>query len=214
MIEVLLKGILAGLAVAAPVGPIGLLCIRRTLLQGRAAGLATGLGVATADGLYGLIAAAGLAVTGVLVSHAGIMAVAGGLLLALLGAQSLRKFLRGPAAGAVPEPVAAGSAPVAMGVPAAYGSAVALTLANPATILTFTGMIAALGAAAAGAPAAPYWLVAGVFLGSALWWLFLVNVTQLARGRLTARALSWLDLASGTLLLVWGIAIAAGQALG
>ncbi|WP_198666010.1 LysE family transporter [Tropicimonas sp. IMCC34043] len=218
MIEVLVKGIGAGLAVAAPVGPIGLLCIRRTALQGRATGLATGLGAATADAVYGLIAAAGFAASGLLVTHAGIMALGGGLLLAMLGALSLKRFLQGQGAvsgdAAVAEATSAGAgAPSVSGVPAAYATGVALTLSNPATILTFVGMIAALGATARGSVAAPYWLVLGVFLGSALWWLILVHGTLLVRGWMTGRALRWLDLVSGLLLLIWGGWIALAQGL-
>mgnify|MGYP002639370973 CR=1 FL=1 len=92
MIEALLTGIGVGLAVAAPVGPIGILCIRRTLTEGRAQGLATGFGAASADSVYGVVAATGLAVSGVLVSHADILRVGGGALIAILGISSLRTF--------------------------------------------------------------------------------------------------------------------------
>ncbi|RYH11576.1 LysE family translocator [Tropicimonas sp. IMCC6043] len=206
MLEVLLKGIGAGVAVAAPVGPIGLLCVRRTLLDGRAAGLATGLGAATADGLYGLMVAAGFAATGLLVSHAQPMALAGGLLIAVLGALSLRGFLVAPAAG---EPQPAGNGRPYRGVFAAWATTFLLTLSNPMTILAFIGMVAALGTAASGGPAAPYVLVAGVFTGSALWWILLVQMAHWAGSRLDAGASRWLDLASGGILLVWGLWIAA-----
>jgi threonine/homoserine/homoserine lactone efflux protein len=84
-----------------------------------------------------------------------------------------------------------------------------MTTANPMTILAFVGLMAGIGASAGSDPRAPYWLVLGVFLGSMLWWLFLVQMALAARSRLTASAIRWLDLGSGAVLLVWGIWIAA-----
>ncbi len=207
MVEPFIKGIGIGLAIAAPVGPIGLLCIRRTLMDGRAAGLATGLGAATADGLYGLMVAAGFAATGILVAFAEPLAVAGGLLIAALGALSLRGYF---IARGSEEPVAAGRGRPYRGVLAAWATTFALTLSNPMTILAFIGMIAALGSAASGNPAAPYLLVIGVFTGSALWWMLLVQLACMAGSRMDASALRWLDLASGSVLLTWGLWIALG----
>ena len=211
MIEVLLTGLGIGFAIAAPVGPIGLLCIRRTLMDGRAAGLATGLGAATADGLYGLMVAAGFAATGVLVSYAAPLAVGGGLLVAFLGALSLRSFFLSEG---MAEPVPAGVGRPYRGVAAAWGTTFFLTLSNPMTILAFVGMVAALGTAASGNPTAPYWLVAGVFSGSALWWLLLVQLALFAGSRMNSKAMRWLDLASGSILLLWGLWIAMSSLLG
>lgn len=202
VMEVFLKGIGMGLAVAAPVGPIGLLCIRNTLADGRAKGLATGLGAAAADGVYGILVAAGFAATGILTSYAGPTALFGGLLIAVLGALSLRKFLKRNAA------THGGLSSGTRGVAGAFATTFVLTIANPMTVLTFVGFIAGLGVSAGDDPAAPYWLVTGVFLGSALWWLFLVHVALVARSRLTPAATRWLDLVSGTVLLVWGLSIA------
>ena len=152
MLDVLLKGLGIGFAIAAPVGPIGLLCIRRSLMDGRAAGLATGLGAATADGTYGLMVAAGFAATGVLVSYAQPLALGGGLLVAVLGARSLRGYF---AARGRPAPEAAGAGRPYRGVAAAWATTFFLTLSNPMTILAFIGMVAALGTAASGNPATP-----------------------------------------------------------
>ena len=205
LFDVFFKGVLMGFAVAAPVGPIGVLCIRRTLSDGRAAGLATGLGAATADGFYGLLVAVGFAATGLLVSYATPMAIGGGALLMWLGAMSVRGFLRSH--GSV-EPVrpATGHRTVLK----SWATTFVLTMANPMTILTFVGMIAGLGAAASAAPTAPYWLVLGVFLGSALWWLFLVQLALMIRGRMTPALTRWFDLASGLVILIWGGWIALG----
>lgn len=207
MLEVVLKGIGIGFAIAAPVGPIGLLCIRRTLLDGRTAGLATGLGAATADGVYGLTVAAGFAATGILVRYADPLALAGGLLVAFLGLMSLKGFFCGPD---TQEPKPVGSVGAYRGIVTAWATTFVLTLSNPMTILAFIGMVAALGSATSGNPAAPYWLVIGVFSGSAMWWLLLVQIAHLAGGRMTASATRWLDLASGSILLVWGLWIALG----
>lgn len=208
MIDVLLKGIGLGVAVAAPVGPLGLLCIKRTLTRGPLTGLATGLGIASADAVYGTMVASGLAVTGLLVSYATPMQAAGGALIAWLGVMSLRAFLR-PA----PEAQAA-EAGEAQGLPNAYATAFALTLSNPMTILAFVALIAGLGATATSSPHAPYVLVAGVFAGSALWWLALTSATTMARRKISARTTRWLDLASGLVLIAWGLRISYGALAG
>lgn len=205
LFDVLFKGILMGFAVAAPVGPIGVLCIRRTLSDGRAAGLATGLGAATADGFYGLLVAVGFAATGLLVSYATPMAIGGGGLLMWLGAMSVRGFLKSRGSD---EPVQPASNHRT--VLKSWATTFVLTMANPMTILTFVGMIAGLGAAASSSPTAPYWLVAGVFLGSALWWLFLVQLALMIRSRMTPALTRWFDLASGLVILIWGGWIALG----
>ncbi len=203
MIWILFKGIVVGVAVAAPVGPIGLLCIKRTLDRGWTTGVASGFGVAGADATYGLMVAAGLSATGLLVAYSGPMQLAGGLLIAFLGLQSLRAGLRGEA-----EKAARGGG--GGGLIGAFASAYALTITNPMTILAFAGLVAGLGAAVAAEPNAAYVLVAGVFLGSLAWWVFLASATALARTRITPRVTRWLDLGSGTVLLVWGLWIAWG----
>lgn len=208
MIDILLKGIGVGLAVAAPVGPLGLLCIKRTLTQGHAVGLATGLGIATADATYGIMVAAGLAVTGLLVSYATPMQIIGGLLIAWLGTQSLRAFLRPNPAGH------AARAAEARNIPAAFASAYALTLSNPMTILAFVALVAGLGASAASSPGAPYILVIGVFTGSALWWLTLTTVTRIIHSKISTQTIRWLDLVSGIVLIAWGLWISASALLG
>jgi len=202
--EVLLKGLAIGFAVAAPVGPIGVLCIKRSLENGRSAGLASGLGAASADAVYGVMVASGLAMTGLLVLYAEPMQLGGGALIALLGILSLRKFFTEDHA---PEaPVAANGGTVAR----AFFTTFILTLSNPMTILAFLGMIAGLGGAAAQNSQAPYLLVLGVFLGSALWWLILVHGALFARARLSGRAMRGIDLISGLVLLIWGTWIAWG----
>ena len=205
MIEVLLKGIGVGVAVAAPVGPIGLLCIKRTLADGQGTGIASGLGAASADAVYGFMVAAGLAATGLLVTYAGPMEFFGGALIALLGAFSIRAFLR--PAGDAPKPAVAKDVHSLF---SAFATTFALTISNPMTILAFVALVAGLGAPAAAHPGAAYVLVAGVFAGSALWWLFLVMVAMKARSWITPSTTRWLDLISGAVLIIWGFWIAAG----
>jgi threonine/homoserine/homoserine lactone efflux protein len=194
----LARGLVLGFAIAAPVGPIGVLCIRRTLAAGWLTGLLTGLGAATADGFYGGVAAFGLtAISGVLVAQQGIIRVVGGALLCYLG---LRTLLAKPAANAAP-------VRDRRGLSGAYLSTVGLTLTNPATILSFAAVFAGLGLVGAGGSmaAAPAWLTAGVFLGSACWWLLLSGVVSLLRTRLAPGALRWVNRVSGALLLGFGV---------
>ena len=195
------QGLLIGLAIAAPVGPIGLLCIRRTLRDGRLVGLATGLGAATADGTYGLIAATGLAVTGLLVSHGDWMRLGGGLLIVYLGVTT---FLR----GLKDQPHDPAKAPPSHAPLKAWATTFLLTITNPATILAFVGMISGLSKGAESGPDAAYWLVLGVFCGSALWWLILVSITALLRGLISDRFMRLIDFASGGILTIWGLSMA------
>jgi len=202
--DTLVKGIGVGLAVAAPVGPIGILCIRRTLADGRVVGMACGLGAAVADAAYGVMVAGGLATTGLLLSYSGPLQVGGGLLIALLGGLSIRAFYLRNNSG----PVVQSSKN--SGWIGAFTTTFALTLSNPMTILVFVGLVAGLGASSTVSPYAPYWLVLGIFLGSTLWWLFLVQLALAAKNHLNLSMMRWLDLISGTVLLIWGSWIMAG----
>ncbi|HEY8598941.1 MAG TPA: LysE family transporter [Thermomicrobiales bacterium] len=190
------RGLLIGLSIAAPVGPIGVLCIHRTLAEGRLAGLATGLGAATADALYGVVAAFGItAIANLLVGYQGAIRLVGGLFLCYLG---LRTFLSSPT-----ERAATAAGQTLLG---AYGSALALTLTNPLTILSFAAIFAGAGIAATpGAYDAAALLVLGVLLGSAAWWLILSGAVAALRGRLTGTALCWINHLSGLVLLVFGV---------
>lgn len=172
--EFLAKGLVIGFAIAAPVGPIGVLCIRRTFADGQAAGLATGLGAATADALYGAVAAFGLtAISGFLLDYQSGLRLVGGLFLCALG---VKTFLARPAAT---PPRMRGR-----GLAEAYATTVVLTAANPATILSFIAVFAGAGLGQwEQGPAAAASLVAGVFLGSAAWWLILSAFVARWRGR-------------------------------
>lgn len=201
----LLKGLLIGFSIAAPVGPIGALCIRRTLASGRAAGLVSGLGAATADAIYGCIAGFGLTfISSLLISQQLWLKLIGGAFLCYLG---VRTLLARPAAQAAN---ASGA-----GLLGAYASTFFLTLTNPTTILSFLAVFAGLGlASAAGSYGAAGLLVLGVFIGSALWWLLLSGGVGLLRARVTPGALVWVNRVSGMVILVFGVAALASLFVG
>lgn len=206
LIFVLTKGILMGLAIAAPVGPIALLCIRRTIAQGRGVGLASGLGAATADGLYGMVAAFGLsAVSELLVKNTAYLQIAGGSFLCYLG---LTTFLAKP----VPAQSFDSMPPAVTSLPtiSAYTSTLALTLTNPATIFSFIAIFAGLGITEA-SRLSSVTLVFGVFTGSMLWWLVLVSGVTHLRNRLTPQRLTRFNQTASKVfgLLIFGFGVAA-----
>ena len=197
----LLSGIAVGFAVAMPVGPIGVLCIKRSLKDGFGFGLATGLGAATADASYGLLVALGLGLSGLL-AYVVPLKIGGGVLIMALGLLGLHSFFKSGPKAEIASP--------AGGLLAAWFSTFLLTLTNPMTILAFVGLIAALGTAST---AGPYLLVLGVFIGSLLWWMILVGGVSLLKHRLPAKTLRWLDFTSGMVLVLWGLAIIASTIL-
>lgn len=198
------RGVLIGFAIAAPVGAIGVLCIRRTLAHGRVIGLATGLGAASADAVYGAIAAFGLtAVTAVLVEQAAWLRIVGGVILLYLG---WRTFLA--------EPTECTAEDTARIWPA-YASTFALTLTNPSTIIAFAAVFAGLGlAGTGGGTVEAAWLVLGVFCGSAAWWLLLSGVVGMMRERVGVRAMRTINRVSGAIIAAMGVvALMAGANL-
>jgi threonine/homoserine/homoserine lactone efflux protein len=198
MLVLFAKGVLLGFSIAAPVGPIGILCIHRTLAQGRAAGLVSGLGAATADALYGCVAAFGLTlVSAFLVEQQAWIGLGGGLFLAWLGVSLFHA--RPPA---LPSPDA--PAPPQASLGGAFGTTFLLTLSNPMTILSFAAVFAGLGLGIAQAEAGgAVTLVAGVFLGSAAWWLLLSAGVGMLRRRMTADGLRWINRVSGSIVLAF-----------
>ena len=192
----LLRGLVIGFSIAAPVGPVGALCIRRTIAYGRVIGFVSGLGAATADGIYGAVAAFGLTViSGALLGASVPLRVVGGAFLVYLG---IRTFLAMPRRS--------DDRPSVRGIFAAWASTFALTLTNPATILSFLGVFAGLGLASGAGGASAIALVAGVFLGSAAWWLTLSLVVGNFRVRLDEPALRWVNRVSGAVIGLFGVA--------
>jgi predicted secreted hydrolase/threonine/homoserine/homoserine lactone efflux protein len=196
MIHVLLKGIAIGFSIAAPVGPIGVLCIRRTLSEGRASGFISGLGAATADAIYGCIAGFGLTfISSFLIGQQVWIRLIGGLFLCYLG---IRTLLASPGE----ETALAGKSDIV----GAYGSTLLLTLTNPLTILSFAAIFAGLGIADTGGDyGAAMTLVLGVFVGSGLWWLLLSGIAGALRTRFNTRALLWINRISGIVILAFGL---------
>jgi len=195
--SLLLRGFLLGLAVAASPGPIFFLCVRRTLAQGRLTGLASGLGVATADGFYAAIATFGVAaLTGAFVTGRRPLAVVGGAILVLLGAQILMQ--RGQGMEAAP-------AVTPRSLAWAYASTLGLTITNPATIISFAALAATLGLGTGSSFVRPAVVVLGVLLGSAAWWCILVVGASMLRSRVTPAVVRWVSTVSGLAIAVLGI---------
>jgi threonine/homoserine/homoserine lactone efflux protein len=190
------RGFALGFSIAAVVGPIGILCIQRTLRQGFLYGLLTGLGAATADGIYGGIAASGLTIISALLIHQqNWIRLIGGLFLAYLG---MKAWLTHPAERA--------TRTVGSSFPSAYASTLLLTLTNPLTILSFATVLAGLGVGTVSQHGLPTFLVTvGVFCGSCTWWLLLSTGVGLLRGRITARWLVWINRLAGCALMLFAM---------
>jgi threonine/homoserine/homoserine lactone efflux protein len=190
-----LRGFILGFTIAAAVGPISLLVMRRTLAEGRAVGLASGLGVATADATYGAIAAFGLgAISRVLVEARPILGLAGGLFLIWLAWTTARATPGDPATA----PARRG------GLAGAYLSIFGLTLTNPMTILSFGALFAGLGVAGDDTAGAAL-ITLGVLLGSSAWWVVLTSIVSAVRTRVTTAWVRRINVASG--LTIGGFAI-------
>jgi threonine/homoserine/homoserine lactone efflux protein len=193
-LTLLARAIGIGFAIAAAVGPISLLTIRRTLVHGQLYGLVSGLGVALADATYAAIAAFGLtAVTSVLVGGRTVLGAVGGVVLVWLGLRTLMS-----------RPSAAAADAARPGLVAAFVSIYGLTMTNPMTILSFAAVFAALGQTG-GSVLEAATLTLGVLVGSALWWLVLTGMVGRLRTRVTPGALAWVNRASGALILAFGV---------
>jgi threonine/homoserine/homoserine lactone efflux protein len=192
----LIKGIGIGFTIGAVVGPIGLLCLRRSLSEGFLAGLVTGLGAVLADAIYGAIAAFGLtALSDFLISYASILRIAGAAYLVYLG---IKTFIMKPvniAAGAIEK---------------TYSRYIIetffLTLTSPVTILAFISIFSTVGInLVAQSWASSATLVLGIFLGSGLWWILLSGLSSIFRTKLTTNHLAWINRVTGTILILFGV---------
>lgn len=194
-----LRSVSMGLAIAAPVGPMSLLCVRRTLLQGWKSGLATGLGIAVGDGIYAAVAALGLAsLAAFLLAHQRAMHVAAGCVLAYLGIKALRAS-RYRVPGAVPEDQRRHTSWPGL----LFGTAM-LTLANPTTIVMFAAVLVTLAPTGLDSTMASL-TVCGVFSGSLLWWCAMTLAIAAMRDALSVTALRWIDRVAGAALIVFGL---------
>ncbi|MGC8658008.1 MAG: LysE family translocator [Desulfomonilaceae bacterium] len=197
-IDYFIKGLIIGFSLAIPVGPIGLLLIRRTLARGRMSGLVSGLGAATADSIYGAIAGFGLTLlSNFLVKHSVILRLMGGIFLCYLGGKI---FVSKPR-----EKPTKGSDEDLIGD---YFSTLFLTLTNPLTIVSFAAIFAATGVVIV--PGEYYGtasLILGVFGGSSMWWLILSGLVSLFHGKLDAGGILIVNKISGALIASFGLMI-------
>src|SRR3954470_2694746 len=195
----LLKGVLVGIIIAVPAGPVGVLCIRRTIFHGQMAGFVSGLGAATADAVFGIIAAFGLTViSDLLLDYRDWLRVGGGALLLYIG---ITAFAADPLAGTQtqrdPESLLAD-----------YASTFALTITNPITILAFLAIFAGIGFNGAEATLGrAALLVLGVWLGSLLWWAGLALGAGMVRPSFRRDHLVWINRGSGGILVFSGVAL-------
>ncbi|MFV3075558.1 LysE family translocator [Niveispirillum fermenti] len=187
------RGVVLGVIIAAPVGPIGLLCIRRSLERGLSTGLATGLGAAIADAAFSAVAAFGItAVLDMITGNMRLLQVLGGTFLLAVAVHSLMRE---------PRPLAA--EPVAGNLTAATFTGFFLTATNPVTILGMSAIVIGFGNTRG--PAEDGTLVAGIFAGSLLWWVVLCGGVTLLRRRVTGRTVHWINIGTGVVLGLLGI---------
>ncbi len=193
--SIILKGIGVGFSIAAPVGAIGLLCIQQTLRGGISLGIASGLGAATADMMYGILVACGLkAMQGIFLSVKTPLSIMGGLFLCYLG---IKKFF-------VKVSFNNHHTTNYDGLLKAYILTFFLTLTNPATILDFMALFTGLSI-----NVAHYYegltFVLGVFLGSAFWWFLLCFTVGLLRKKISKEALQCINYIAGVAIFSFGI---------
>lgn len=196
-LQFLLQGLLIGFTIAAPVGPIGILCIRRTLTEGRLAGFVSGLGAATADAIYGACAGFGLVtITRTLLHHQFWLRIIGGIFLGYFGIKAMMATVNDMTM--IPTQ--------RINLPGAFFSTLLITLTSPITILVYAAVFAGLGlghvdnsliSAAA--------LVVGVYLGSTFWWLLLSSLVSLLHARLSVVSLYWVNRSAGIILIIFGL---------
>jgi len=194
---IFIKSMIIGLCIAAPVGPIGLLCIQRSLALGWRAGFATGLGAATADSIYGFVGALGIAVIiATLISFKPWLCIFGGVFLAYIGYQTIRSKASSTAL-----------AGERANLLKAYLSTLFLTLSNPMTILSFIAIFAAMSDGMANDQSGQHSvlpMVTGIFLGSAVWWLGLSGFSSIFKTRISQSKLRLINYFSGSTITILG----------
>ena len=189
-------GIIIGFALALPIGPMGILCIRKTIADGHLSGMIIGFGAATADALYGFVAAFGLTIiSDALITQQVWIRLIGGAFLCYLGVKTYRAKS------------ANSSQPLnGKGFIGSYVSTFLLTLTNPLTIIAFVGVFAGFGLRngelSVGSAAT---LIAGVFLGSSLWFFLLSYGVTLFREKINATGLGLINKISGGLIFIFGV---------
>ena len=196
VIDNLIKGFVIGFSIAAPVGPIGVLTINRTLAEGRISGFVTGMGAAVADTMYGMIAGFGLtAISGFLLTYVLWIKLIGGSFLLYLGIKSF-----------VSKPASKAANVISNGLFNNFISTFFLTITNPTTILSFLAVFAGLGLVSSQADySTSTILVLGIFVGSALWWFILSFMVSFFHSAVTPIRRIWINRLSGLVIIIFGI---------
>ena len=191
-----IQGMIIGLTLAVPVGPISLVCIHRTVANGRLHGIVSGLGVATADSFYAAVAFLGLtAISGLITGHQVLFRLMAGIVLIFIGMRVFRSIPAAVSPNDGQEPFLGD-----------YLSLLVIAIANPLTIIFFITILPGFGVVAQGTTliaAVPF--VAGVFLGSAVWWISLCGSLGAVRSRLSTENLRQINRISGILITCFGI---------
>ena len=204
LVVLIFSGVLMGLIAAVPIGPVNLICIRRTFAYGPLNGFVSGLGAALGDGVFAAITGFGLTwIAQLIEGYAPVIELVGGAMLVWFG---WRTFFAPPM---VKDRVEEGGGDGATSLMRAMISTFFLTITNPATLLFFTGMFAGLGGLAGGAGSFgdAGFVVGGVIAGSAGWWLALTTLIGLFHARIDERAMRMINRASGLLLVIFGLAV-------
>jgi threonine/homoserine/homoserine lactone efflux protein len=192
---ILFRAIVIGFSIAAPVGPISILCIQRTLAKGRTGGLASGFGAATADAVYGGIAGFGLTiVSNFLLAQQFWLRLVGGFFLCFIGARALLSKSN-------PQQNRAAGGTLTRD----YFSTFLLTLTNPLTILSFVAVFVSLGGSSIGNFNYAGLFVAGIATGSAMWWLVLTSLVSAVRTKFDAKKIKIVNIASGLIIIGFGL---------
>jgi threonine/homoserine/homoserine lactone efflux protein len=196
-LELLLRGLAAGLIIAAPVGPVNVLCVEQTLEKGWKSGILSGLGAAFADALYGAVAGFGISlVIRFLTVEEFWIRLIGGILLVGIGVAYYCK---------APQSIKKGKSKDGSSANSDFISAFLLNVANPTTVLSFLAVLATLGLGSQRTLWQNSLLVAGIFGGSMTWWIILVNVTNLLRSRITDHAIRWMNRVAGIAIGAFGL---------
>ncbi|MFL7891778.1 MAG: LysE family translocator [Anaerolineales bacterium] len=200
-LPIFLQSLVIGFSIAAPVGPIGIICIRRTLDKGRWSGLISGLGAATADALYGSIAAFGLAfISTFLINQSTWLRLGGGIFLIFLG---MRVLFSAPVEYVAANPGLENH----RNLLSDYLSTFLLTISNPLTILSFAAIFTGLGAVYLEGRnyTSAVLMILGIFLGSCSWWFVLTYITSLIRNRINIATMRWVNRIAGAIITIFGI---------
>jgi len=197
------RGCVVGFALAAPIGPVAVLCIRRALARGWTQAVIAGLGAALADMAFGAVAGLGITVISAFVlDYQVVIGLVGGLLVLALGITTYRA------------PVMMNNGAVAVkSLRRDFVAAFSMAITNPATMIAAAGVFAAFGPIDYAAPVTAFWLVVGVFAGSALWWIILAGAVTIMRGRFVKSGLPWLNRISGSIIAFSGVLVLAATAL-